>query len=220
MASSRTPSWSLRWLVAAALGGLVVAWLLMASDGEESRVTPLTQVDDPGSTAPTPPLAAATPAGRSSTTVGPARTPPEAQAEPSGRAEPTVPPSGQASAAADAVDWERIPLDRMFGETLGDMPTRQAFSKAMRDPPGLAVCTRDWQAPPGITHVEMKVEVHVRSEEGALVVEDARITRGNVSDSDLERCYENQLRGRRTAVAGIRPGQAFRLEWGGLATIR
>jgi len=125
-------------------------------------------------------------------------------------------PPAPSSAKAETVDWERIPLDRRFGESLGDFATRKAFSKRMGQPQTLPACIESWKAPPGLRHVEMTFELRVRSEDDALVVEDAVVTGGNVSDASLERCATAQLRGRRVSTPGIQPGLAFRIEWGGI----
>jgi hypothetical protein len=123
-------------------------------------------------------------------------------------------------AILDAEAWQRIPLDSGAGESLGDYGTRHAFSRAMRQPPALGSCTGGWSAPPGLRHVEVKTELRVRSEGDSLVVEDALIREANVSDSDLEACLVSQLRGRRIPAPGTRPGQAFRIEWSSIKSLR
>jgi hypothetical protein len=119
-----------------------------------------------------------------------------------------------------AVDWEEIPIDKAFGESLGNFPTRQAFSKGMRNPDTLIPCMKQWRAPPGLDKVELETELRVRSEEGALYVEDVVILEGNVSDEALETCVIEGYRGRRIPVTGMVPGRLYRLKWGGTVALR
>ncbi len=116
--------------------------------------------------------------------------------------------------AESAVNWEQIPIDRAFGESLGDLQTRKAFSAAMRQRLALSRCTEGWTPPPEIRRLDMDVELRVRSVDDALVVEDVSILEANVSDASVERCVISELRGVRAPAPGIRPGQAFRIKWG------
>ena len=151
----------------------------------------------------------AAPPGRGATGVSPDVKPVPGKPEVSVQHAPAVP-----LPAESGVNWEQIPIDRAFGESLGDFQTRKAFSAAMRQPSALARCTEDWTAPPEIRRFEMDMELRVRSVDDALVVEDVSILEANVSDASVERCVISELRGRRAPAPGIRPGQAFRIKWG------
>lgn len=117
-------------------------------------------------------------------------------------------------------EWTSIPIDRAAGETLGSFPTRQAFSKGMRNVRPVGACVKQWPAPPGLDMVELDVELRIRSAEGELVIEDAAIIEGNVADAVLEGCVISGYRGRRIPVAGVEPGRIYRIKWGGTVGLR
>jgi hypothetical protein len=119
-----------------------------------------------------------------------------------------------------ADEWDKVPIDTHHGESLGSLPTRQAFSKGMRYPDTFIPCVKQWRAPPQLDKVELETELRVRSEEGALVVEDVVILDGNVADAALETCVIEGYRGRRIPVAGVESGRRFRLKWGGTVALK
>lgn len=117
-------------------------------------------------------------------------------------------------------EWEKIPIDRAFGESLGSFETRKVFATGMRGLDTFLPCVRSWKAPPSLDKVEIETELRLRSEEGVLVVEDRVILEGNVSDAALEECVISGSRGRRIPVPGVEPGRRFRIKWGGVAALK
>ncbi len=214
-------AWRIWLLGIAVAGGLAVLVVVLASRGDGAK-TPDRRDSSPRlEMRPSPEPAVASPAG-----AAPRQTSPVGNPEPvaTGAGKPSAGTDGSpvtAPGAPDASDpWERIPLDSGFGESLGDIPTRRAFSLAMRTPQALGACTEGWRAPPGIVRIDMKTELRVRSEQDALVVEDAVLRESSIGDADLERCLLASLRGRRVDAPGIQPGQAFRLAWRSVKGLR
>lgn len=200
-----------------AVGGAAAAWFLASGDEprwkaagvdaiEATRAQPEGATRGDGASAA--PLEAA-----------PAAAPPPALVMPAATGSPATAPATVPSAAAapaappEAIDWERIPFDEAAGESLGDVETRRAFSLALREKRVLGRCVQGWRAPAGVRKVDMQVELRVRSEEEALLVEDAIVRTTSVEDPGLVACVQVGLRGRRVPVAGVTSGQAFRLSW-------
>lgn len=216
MRSSRT--WP--WVVGAAVAGIAVGLLLgrtgqgtsnrpgRASSDSRSVRTSIASVATPSANRRTEPP----PSPPRGPETGPAAIAP-ALAVPVDAASTSVTPP-------PPDEWEKIPIDRAFGESLGSIHTRQAFSKGMRHPDTFIPCVKQWRAPPQLDKVELETELRVRSEEGVLVVEDAVVLEGNVADADLEACVVEGYRGRRIPVTGMEPGRRFRLKWGGVVALR
>lgn len=116
-------------------------------------------------------------------------------------------------AGGSAVRWEEIPLEGPPFRSLGSPKKAQAVSVGIRQRPALKECARDWRWPDGIARYDMVVELRLRSEEGALVVEDALVREANVSDAEIERCVVQELRGRRIEVPDTSAGRAYRITW-------
>ncbi len=219
---------ALPWVVASGAAGVLLGWLLgtgALSPGPAGdpapRAPPPPPIADAPPPPPAPPVARSVPA------------PPRPAPAPPATAPPATVPPGVGTPGRDVDDapepralpagsdpWEEIPLDSAMGESLGSLETRRAFSRAMRQPTALGHCMEGWIAPAGVVQVYIRTELRVRSEEDALVVEDAHVLESNVSDGYLERCLVGSFRGRRVPAPGVRPDQAFRIQWGSEVSLR
>ncbi len=120
-------------------------------------------------------------------------------------------PSPVAPTAARLPDGTRA--TSILGSDLGDVATKQAFARALRQPSPVPPCLVDWARPPGVRELRLDLELQVRSEEGALVVEDAMVREASLGDAELERCITSGLRGRRVPAPGATPGRSFLVKW-------
>ena len=218
MKSSRT--WP--WVVGAAVAGIAVGLILGRTGQASAGRSGLTASEPRPVQAPT--ASAVAPSARP--VVAPS-VPAPRNPDPAPTAPPAKPAPDEAVAAENTTltppppdEWEKIPIDKAFGESLGSFPTRKAFSKGMMNPETFLPCVKQWKAPPQLDKVELETELRVRSEEGALVVEDVVILDGNVADAALETCVIEGYRGRRIPVSGVEPGRRYRLKWGGVAALR
>lgn len=215
------PSHSWPWVLGAAVAGVVVG-LVLGRTGQ----TAAGRIEPPASPSraarvPTSSVAAP-PAGAEVAPSSPVSRDLRPPAAPKGARPTAAEPINNESATAAAPspdEWEKIPIDRAFGESLGSFETRKTFANGMRGLDAFLPCVRAWKAPPNLDKVEIETELRLRSEEGVLVVEDRVILEGNVSDAALEDCVVSGSRGRRIPVPGIEPGRRYRIKWGGVAAL-
>ncbi|MGA8890807.1 MAG: hypothetical protein WB493_04510 [Anaeromyxobacteraceae bacterium] len=209
------------WVLGAAIAGVGVGLLLgrtgQAAPGRIDSAPPTSRTARAPSTVVTP-----SPAGPvSESSPSASRRPGSSSAAPSAKAAPAEPVAAEntTDAAPPPDDWQKIPIDKAFGESLGSWENRKAFAKGMKAVDPFFSCVRAWKAPAHLDKLEIETELRLRSEEGALVVEDRLMLEGNVSDAGLEECLISGSRGRRIPIPGIEPGRQYRINWGGMAAL-
>lgn len=125
---------------------------------------------------------------------------------------------GTADGRSRAVEWTAVPMEprSVASEVFGSFEARRTLSRTLRDEPRRRYrpCFDSWIWPPGLQHLEMEVELRLRSTAGGFDVEDAIVSFASASDSSLERCVADAFRGQHVELGEGSPGRMYRISWG------